>query len=139
MLAKGHREMPLFMCLNMAGTNMKTHLFLGLLACSEVIMAGDLKATINTTTHDDYLNVIPSVENTGEAPLQQGKYRLAIHKQSSAGTSTSQQSGTFDLEAGTQQHLSQSRFNISDGDLYQLNLSIWHNDQLILETEKTLP
>ena len=118
---------------------MKKHLLLGLLACSDFTMAQDLKATINTTTADGYLHVIPAVENTGSTPIQQWQYQLSITKQSPSGTSSSQQSGNFDLDSGAQQQLSQSRFNVSDNDKYQFRLSIWHNGQLITETEKRLP
>lgn len=118
---------------------MKKHLLLGLLACSDFTMAQDLKASINTTTVDGYLHVMPSVENTGSTPIQQWQYQLSIAKQSPSGTSTSQQSGHFNLDIGAQQQLSQSRFNVRDSDKYQLRLSIWHNGQLITEAEKHLP
>ena len=90
---------------------------------------------IQMIKNNDMTNVTGIFVN-GKIPKQHLSYEMLFEKHGKSGSSTSQQSGYFNVKANETVSLSSSGINIQPGDNYTIRAKILENNKVVLEVSK---
>jgi len=96
----------------------------------------DEGAKIVLTPENDTIHIQGLYENTHELTGTL-TYALDVVREGAGGTSSYAQSGSFDTEPGQVDSLSTSRINVSEGDRFEMDLTIAHEGDTVAHASIT--